>query len=273
LKLFPPARGPNPDVTLMIFPPPPSSMCGMTAREQYIAPPRFVAMPTRHCSSVIASSELPNPSVAPPALFTRISIRPNSPNVASTIARTDSESVTSHLTARHRRPISSTSPAVSSICDSVRAVATMSAPASASATAIARPNPRPAPVTMATLPSSRSLSRTPIGACPFFPRPASFFLELPVAPFNRRLQPLLLRSPVELVHHRRLSADRVALGGHALHRARAHQLHRHVYDALVRREQVAVNQGHLIRQRLDLGLEFLRRDRLQDEASALRLLA
>src|SRR5439155_1062921 len=131
------------------------------------------------------------------------SIRWNSPRVASTIALTDSESVTSHLTARHRRPISRTTPAVSSICDSVRAVATISAPASARAIAIARPNPRPAPVTIATLPSRRTLSRTPIGACPFFPLPASFFLELPVAPLQRRLQPLLLRPPIELVPDRR----------------------------------------------------------------------
>src|SRR5437867_10395114 len=273
MKLFRPARSPNPDVTLMIFPLPRSSICGITAREQYIAPVRFVAMPTRHCSSVIASSELPNPSVAPPALFTRISIRPNSPSDASTIALTDSESVTSHCITRQRRPLSRTSPAVSSICDSVRAVATIFTPASASATAIALPNPRPAPVTIATFPSRRSLSRTPICTCPVFLLPASFFPELPVPPFQRRLQPLLLRSTVELVHDRCLAANGVALGRHPLHRTCAHQLHRHVHDALVRRQQIDVDQRHLASQRLHLRFELLGRYRFQHKSRALRLLA
>ena len=49
-------------------------------------------------------SGLPKPSVAPPALFTRMSIAPNSASVASTIALTDAESVTSQMTARQRRP-------------------------------------------------------------------------------------------------------------------------------------------------------------------------
>src|SRR5947209_1291215 len=275
MKLFRPARSPNPEVTLMIFPEPRSSMWGIAAREQYMAPVRFVAMPTRHCSSVIASSELPKPSVAPPALFTRISIFPNSPRALSTIALTDSESVTSHRTARQRRPMSRTSPAVSSICDSVRAVATISAPASARAVAIARPRPRPPPVTMATRPSRRTLSSTAIAAPPghfvfaFFGFAFRWILELcfpllapelGIPPLKRRLQPLLLRPAVELVDDRRLPADGVALGGHALHRARAHKLHRHVHNALVGREKVDVDQRHLVRQPLDLRLELLGRN-------------
>src|SRR6266540_1731101 len=289
MKLFRPARSPNPDVTLMILPLPRSSMCGITAREQYIAPVRFVSIPTRHCSSVIASRVFPNPSVAPPALFTRMSIRPNSASDRSTIRCTESESATSQVTARQRRPLSRTNPAVSSICDSVRAVATISAPASASATAIARPNPRPAPVTIATRPSSLNLSRTatvhafrtsylvrPNSTSALRP-PTSYFLllisEPRVAPFQRRLQPLLLRPPVELVHHRRLPADRVALSGHALHRPRAHQLHRQVDDPLVRRQQVHVYQRNPVRQRLHLRLEFLQRNRFKHEPRALSFFA
>src|SRR6266540_6423129 len=245
MKLFRPARSPNPDVTLMILPLPRSSMCGITAREQYIAPVRFVSIPTRHCSSVIASRVFPNPSVAPPALFTRMSIRPNSASDRSTIRCTESESATSQVTARQRRPLSRTNPAVSSICDSVRAVATLSAPPPASASAIARPNPRPAPVTIATLLSRFSLSKTLIDQAPrhfvfaFFGFALRFFLELcfalvapklGVSPLKRRLQPLLLRPAVELVHDRRLAPDRVALRGHALHRPSPHQLHRHIHD-------------------------------------------
>ena len=163
MKLSRAARKPKPDVTLMILPPPASSMCGIAAREQCIAPVRFVSRPTRHSSSAMSVSVLPIPAVAPPALLTRISICPYSDIADSIIVLTELESVTSQEIQRAAPPPSRTRSAVSMSCASVRAVRTRSAPAPASASAIARPRPRPAPVTTATLPLSFSLSRTDIG--------------------------------------------------------------------------------------------------------------
>src|SRR4030042_1505301 len=67
----------------------------------------------------------PYPAVAPPALFTRMSIRPNSAMAFSTMAFTEAESVTSVGTTRQARPVACTSLAVSSSWGRVRAAATL----------------------------------------------------------------------------------------------------------------------------------------------------
>ena len=101
-----------------------------------------------------------------PALFTRMSTRPNSSRVRWAIACTCASSVTSVGMGRARpdgrpsgrRPAASTSRAVSSIVPGsfegafslLRALTTTSAPARANSMAIARPMPRLAPVTTAT---------------------------------------------------------------------------------------------------------------------------
>src|SRR3972149_4921812 len=52
-------------------------------------------MPRRHSSSVTSSTGLPMPAVAPPALFSRMSMRPNSAMAPSTLACTEAGAGTS----------------------------------------------------------------------------------------------------------------------------------------------------------------------------------
>src|SRR2546426_2377024 len=89
-----------------------------------------------------------------PALFTRISIRPNAARVHSTMVVRAGREVTSVGTTLARRPRACTSAAVRSALARSSSATTMSAPRRASSRAVARPMPRPAPVTMATCPSS-----------------------------------------------------------------------------------------------------------------------
>src|SRR5215470_3644022 len=85
-----------------------------------------------------------------PALFTRMSIRPNSARVRSAMAARSLPEVTSVGTTLARRLRARTSEAVRSALALSTSATTMSAPMRASASAVARPIPRPAPVTMAT---------------------------------------------------------------------------------------------------------------------------
>src|SRR5262245_48136033 len=95
----------------------------------------------------------------PPALFTRMSTRPSSVTVRSTMRTTCSSSFTSVGTTRHRRPVSrSTALDVRSRSATVRAAMATSAPWAASTAAVAAPMPVPPPVTMATRPSSPNRS-------------------------------------------------------------------------------------------------------------------
>src|SRR4029450_7554371 len=84
-----------------------------------------------------------------PALLTRMSRRPISPSVRSTIVARALRAVTSVGTTRARRPSPFTSPAVRSAVTRSSSATAMSAPSRASSSAVARPIPRPAPVTMA----------------------------------------------------------------------------------------------------------------------------
>jgi hypothetical protein len=87
------------------------------------------------------------------ALFTRMSIRPNSFLTASTILRISSTSLMWAETARARRPLARISSATISRSGSLRLTTATSAPASARARAMALPIPRLPPVTRATFPS------------------------------------------------------------------------------------------------------------------------
>ena len=102
--------------------------------------------------------------MAPPALLTRMSSRPNSWTARATSASQAAASVTSVGTTSARRPTAATAAATSRRSDSVRAASTTSAPASARPTAIPRPMPSPAPVTMATFPVTVKRSRITPGA-------------------------------------------------------------------------------------------------------------
>jgi hypothetical protein len=86
-----------------------------------------------------------------PALLTRMSMRSSVLATASTVAVTDSGSVTSQ---RNPRLSSPRATAASSAPDSLRSTTAMRAPLAAKAAAMAAPMPDAPPVTRATLPSS-----------------------------------------------------------------------------------------------------------------------
>ena len=193
----------------------------------------------------ISSERVPHARrVAPPALFTRISIRPNVARARSAPSPATDDGVGDVARRPTQRRARGRAPCPPS-------------PRPAPPFAPSRRCPRPPPPAPAPSPA-RGRARRPVTIGDFAVQlqlvedahHASAFLvaaaiaELRVAPLQRRLQALLLRHRVELRHHRRLPRDRVALRGHPLHRPRAHQLERHVHDALVRRQQVDVDQRH-----------------------------
>ncbi len=135
---------------------------GSTARIAISGPMTFTSIARRHSSTSISHVGPTGPKA--PALFTRMSIRPNAPRAASTTWRIESSSVTSAAIASARPPRSWTSAAVSSTSADVRAVTTTEAPASLNASAIARPIPRPPPVTIAIRPSSAPVSFSDIAS-------------------------------------------------------------------------------------------------------------
>src|SRR5450432_1009495 len=120
---------------LMILPPPTAFMAGYTACEHKNALVRLVLITLSHSASSSACGAL---RILMPALLTRMSIRPNSRNVRSTMAVTAALSVTSATTDIVLTPFRPT-------------IATL-APASASPRAMPRPMPPLPPVTIATLP-------------------------------------------------------------------------------------------------------------------------
>ncbi len=137
-------------------------------------PFRFTSISHRHSSSSISQRFFLPETSASPALFTRISTRPNSLTARSTISRTWSGCVTSTSSASAWRPVATISSATEATprhpasCSCVgiafggrgAAVTRASAPSCANRNAIARPMPRirPAPVTMATLPASGAVT-------------------------------------------------------------------------------------------------------------------
>src|SRR5919108_580676 len=107
-------------------------------------------------SSVLFVNGMPGGD-AMPALFTRMSMRPSTSRVRSTISFTSALLVTSHFMASTRRPSAFTSSAVFSALSTWMSGIAMSAPSFAIASTMPRPMPRPPPVTIATFPSSRAM--------------------------------------------------------------------------------------------------------------------
>src|ERR671936_1519892 len=107
-------------------------------------------------SSVLFMNGMPG-GEAMPALFTRMSMRPSTSRVRSTISFTSALLVTSHFIASTRRPSALTSSAVFSALRTWMSGIAMSAPSFAIVRTMPRPMPLPPPVTIATLPSSRPM--------------------------------------------------------------------------------------------------------------------
>src|ERR1700737_1789780 len=110
---------------------------------------RLVRITLSHSSISSASGDL---RILMPALLTRISIRPNSRTVRSTISATAALSVTSAGTDIALAPCCLSSATAATDFASLRPTMAMPAPASASPRAMPRPMPPLPPVTIATLP-------------------------------------------------------------------------------------------------------------------------
>src|SRR5205807_1119171 len=152
---------PATEAMLMILPPPCAIMTFPAACEHKKAPVRFTSSTRRQSSTAMVAT---GATQARPALFTRMSMRPSSAFVRSTIARTSSGLVTSQRKPSARTPSAASSAAVCAQRSALRAQSTMSAPISASALAICRPSPLPPPVTMATFPPRSNSSLVRIGS-------------------------------------------------------------------------------------------------------------
>src|SRR5574337_468000 len=92
-----------------------------------------------------------SPSRVMPALFTRMSIRPNFPTTSSIMAETSAEAATFALIASDFLPFASMSAAVFWAASRFTSQMAVSAPSAASASAISLPMPCAAPVTSAIL--------------------------------------------------------------------------------------------------------------------------
>ncbi len=137
-------------------PQPASSRCGVAAWAMRKGPLTLVSTTRRQTAGRTSQNRVGsvmNESLTNfmprPALFTRMSSRPNRSRVSATTRRASVSWVTSATSAMMRPPpraaVASTS------APSRAAVATTRAPARARPSAMARPSPRPAPVTIATL--------------------------------------------------------------------------------------------------------------------------
>src|SRR5450631_481677 len=134
---------------LMILPPPTAFIAGYTACEHKNALVRLVLITLSHSSSSSACGAL---RILMPALLTRMSIRPSSRKLRSTMAVTAALSVTSATTDIALTPCRLSSAAAASDFVSLRPTITNWAPALASPRAMPRPMPPLPPVTIATLP-------------------------------------------------------------------------------------------------------------------------
>src|SRR5688572_26563835 len=133
---------------LRMAPEPWRFMAGTTARMQRNGPRRLTPSISSNCSSVSSSM---GPKCPRPALLTRMSRRPNSSSVCSTMTCTERSSRTSAGTTSARRPRARTFYATCSRSGTVRAASATSAPARDSASATPRPIQRDAHVTRAAL--------------------------------------------------------------------------------------------------------------------------
>ncbi|MBT9166593.1 MAG: hypothetical protein DDT25_01284 [Chloroflexi bacterium] len=142
---------PSTEETLIILPPPCSFITRATAWLRKNSPFRLRFIMESQARSLISSAGSMTGLV--PALFTRISIRPNSALTRSTRLFISSSRPTCAATARDFLPSPFISSATFSRSGSFRLAITTSAPARASPRAAAFPIPRLPPVTRATLPS------------------------------------------------------------------------------------------------------------------------
>src|SRR5574341_178267 len=153
---------PAPEEMLTIAPPPRAFMWGTTARVKWNAPSRLIATIRRHASSLTCSTGCIVCPATPPAVLTRMSIRPAASATSPTNAPTRAASVTSTsavwerprppvlAAGEDRRVADSTASRVPSRSSPSTSQAQICAPSPARATQIARPIPCAAPVTIAT---------------------------------------------------------------------------------------------------------------------------
>src|SRR5213080_3934350 len=138
-----------------------SRMRRVACRVQLKVPFRWTPMTASHSSSLMLKIMR---SRRMPALFTRMSIAPNSLTAVSTMRSAAAKSATLSALATARPPRARIASTTSSATrreaprpstSAPRSLTTTAAPSAASSSAMARPMPRPAPVTTAALPSSR----------------------------------------------------------------------------------------------------------------------
>src|SRR5213594_1546922 len=144
------------DAMLMMRPALRSRKYGVTALDVKKTDFVLTANARSQSSSVLFVNGMPGGD-AMPALFTRMSIRPSTSRVRSTISFTSALLVTSHFMASARRPSALTSSAVFSALSTWMSGIAMSAPSFAIASTMPCPMPLPPPVTIATFPSSRAM--------------------------------------------------------------------------------------------------------------------
>ncbi len=149
-KLWNCGRIPAIDAMLIMDPHPRSHIPGATKRVSRNALLRFTSTILSNWASVISSA---GPcAMLVPALFTRMSMRPNS-RVARSTMRSRSSSRPTWQAIGAMRPASSRATWSSASC--LRPQITTAAPSRANTSAMDRPMPRLAPVTIATLFSNR----------------------------------------------------------------------------------------------------------------------
>src|SRR4051812_25466933 len=136
-----------------------------------------------------------------PALFTRMSRRPNAATVSSTIRATSAALVTSTATARALAPRSISSRTAASDFLALRAATTTAAPAAARPRAMPSPMPPLPPVTTATLPLRSNTSPSPV----FGGRIAGVYRIVESAPDGAGLAPLRGSLPMYVANAKRLT--------------------------------------------------------------------
>src|ERR671937_6406 len=148
--------GPAMDAMLMMRPALRSRKYGAIALHVRNTDLVFTANVRAQSSSVLFMNGMPG-GEAMPALFTRMSMRPSTSRVRSTISFTSALLVTSHFMASARRPRALTSSAVFSALSTWMSGIALAAPSFGSPGTRPPPTPLPPPVTIATFPSSRPM--------------------------------------------------------------------------------------------------------------------
>ena len=126
--------------------------CGSAAREPLKTPPALVAITFSQSAGFVLATSFPAKT---PALFTRMSRRPNSRIAMPTVASMSASFATSATLVRVRsRGSSEATPAM---FFRWWPTSTTAAPSRERKCAVASPMPEPAPVTITTLPAKRAI--------------------------------------------------------------------------------------------------------------------